>query len=98
MMVQVRLTSELLGLEHGNAQIEEHHDGQREKDSLGPGHTRSRAQMSPSITTTNPTMPSTARTSAMGPWWRRVRQRDVNAVGTRINKMSIVPGGRLALG
>ena len=70
MMVQVKPTSEFFGLEHGEAQVEEHHDGDTEKDALGPGHTRSRAQMRPSITRVKPTMPSATRKSAMGPLFR----------------------------
>src|SRR5580700_9105428 len=67
MMVQVKPTSELLGLEHGDAQVDEHHDSDAEEDTLGPGHTRSKAQMRPSITRTKPMIPSTARKSAMEP-------------------------------
>jgi hypothetical protein len=64
-MVQKKPTSELFGLEHGDAQIKEHRYRHGEKDSLDPGHTRSRAQMRPSIATMKPTMPRTARKSAM---------------------------------
>ena len=34
-MVQVKPISELLGLEHGDAQVDEHHDGDAEEDALG---------------------------------------------------------------
>src|SRR5277367_4302696 len=97
MIVIAKSMSELLGLEHGDAQVEEHHDGQRQKDPLGPGHTRSSAQMSPSIATTKPTMPSTARKSAMDPCWRRVREPGVNAAPMGVNKMSMPAGCPLCL-
>jgi hypothetical protein len=80
MMVQVRPMSEFFGLEHGEAQVEEHHDGDTEKDALGPGHTRSSAQIRPSITTTKAMMPSTERKSAMDRVSPRTPERDLNIV------------------
>jgi hypothetical protein len=41
---------ELLRLEHGVTQVEEHHDCHDEQDDLAETHTRSSAQMRPSIT------------------------------------------------
>ena len=58
---------ELLGLEHRDAEIDEHHDGDAEQDALGDGHTRSRAQIRASPIRANPMMPSTTRKSAMEP-------------------------------
>src|SRR5580700_2914505 len=102
MISQVRPTSELLGLEHGDAQVEEHHNGQGEQESLGPGHTRSKAQMRPRNAATKPTSPSTARKSAMNPMLAArlstrcerggaARQQNVNTRGTpAVRKVSTV--------
>jgi hypothetical protein len=57
--------SEFFGLEHGEAQVEEHHNGDGQKKSFGGRHTRSKTQMSPSIASAKPTNPTTARKSAM---------------------------------
>src|SRR5271168_4622141 len=97
MIVIAKSMSELLGLEHGDAQVQEHHDGQRQEEPLGPGHTRSSAQMSPSIATTKPTMPSTARKSAMGPGWPCRCEPDVNTAMSHVNKMSMPAGCQLCL-
>ena len=58
---------ELLWLEHGEADVSEHHDGQGQEDDLRKTHTRSSAQMSPSIATAKPIMPSAEYRSAMDP-------------------------------
>jgi hypothetical protein len=88
-MVQKKLTSEPLRLEHGDAYVDEHHDGNSEEESLNPGHTRSRHQMRPMNTATNATKPRIAKRSAMGPSCRWVREPDVNAADGRVNRMSI---------
>jgi hypothetical protein len=49
---------EFLRLEHGVADVSEHHDGDAEEDYLRETHTRSNAQMRPSIATVKPIMPS----------------------------------------
>src|ERR1039457_1095832 len=85
-MVQKKPTSEFLWLEHGEAQVEEHHDGHTEKEALSERHTRSRAQMRPSITRVKPTMPSAARKSAMRPWWGGRRQPVINGTNDCVNK------------
>jgi hypothetical protein len=64
-MVQVKPTSELLGLEHGDAQVDEHDHGKSEQETLDDGHTRSRAQINASIPATKAMMPTTTRKSAM---------------------------------
>src|ERR1035438_2215720 len=58
---------ELLRLEHGVADVKEHDDGDAKEDYLGETHTRSSAQMSPSITAAKPIMPSAVYRSAMTP-------------------------------
>jgi hypothetical protein len=45
--------------------IDEDGDGDGEQDALDDGHTRSSAQMSPSMARTKPTMPRAERKSAM---------------------------------
>ena len=50
---------ELLGLEHGVAQVAEHEERDHEQEDLTETHTRSNAQMSPRNTTVNATMPRT---------------------------------------
>src|SRR6516165_9663165 len=64
---EAHVRSEPLGLEHGDAQIDEHHDGDAEQQALNPGHTRSRHQMRPRNAATNATNPTTTRKSAIGP-------------------------------
>jgi len=66
-MVQKKpIRSEPLGLEHGDAQVDDHQGGDPEQEALDPGHTLSRHQMRPMKAAMNATIPSTARKSAMG--------------------------------
>src|ERR1700735_1688878 len=91
MRVQVRPTLEFFGLEHGEAQVEEHHYGHGEKNALDPGHTRSSAQISPSITRAKPKKPRTARKSAMGQLSMSRYQREMNRRVISIKTMSTTP-------
>ena len=59
--------SEPLRLEHGDAQVDEQEHRDAEQQALDPGHTRSSAQMRPSMQTTKAATPTTTRKSAMGP-------------------------------
>jgi len=56
---------EFLRLEHGVADVTEHHDGDAKEDYLGKTHTRSNTQISPSIDAVNAMKPSAVYRSAM---------------------------------
>lgn len=56
---------EPLGLEHRHAQVDEDQNRHAEQEPLGGAHTRSSAQMRPSITSANAMMARTTRKSAM---------------------------------
>jgi hypothetical protein len=89
-MVQKKSTddpaSEPLRLEQGDADVDEHRDRDRQQDSLDDGHTRSNAQIIPSITPTKATMPTTTRKSATDTANRLLRQRGVDARRFTVNK------------
>src|SRR5580658_492849 len=84
--VQVRPISELFGLEHGEAQVEEHQDGYGEKNALRCRHTRSSTQMRPSIARAKPKNPRTARKSAMDQLSDPPRQHEVNRARTALTR------------
>jgi hypothetical protein len=56
-----------LGLEHGDAEVDEDESGDAEQDALDEAHTRSRAQIRPEKTAMKPATLSTVRKSAMTP-------------------------------
>ena len=69
---------EPLRLEHGDAEVDEHHRGDAEQDALdGVHYTRSRAQISPSMPTVKTIVPSTARKSPIRPLCAGRRQQGV---------------------
>ena len=61
--IQIRC-SEPLGLEHGDTEVDEHHDGDGEKETLDDGHTRSMHQTYPRNTAMKAMKLTIARKSA----------------------------------
>jgi hypothetical protein len=57
-------SSEPLGLEHGDTEVDEHHDGDREEEALDDRHTRSMHQMYPRNTAMKAMKLTIARKSA----------------------------------